>query len=135
MLLKTQTKPAKTTNANTAVNPYQGLQDIAEAQAYDKTEDEELMHDLHKVLKKHNAVSRFGVTLLHDHFEIDGDEMLIETHDPQSRTLTIKPYRNSELKEPDNLQETSWRFTEEGEAVAMQACLWDGQEHHPVFKI
>jgi hypothetical protein len=132
MLLETQTKPVKTTNNN----PYQDLQDIAEVKPYDQTQDAALMKDLHEVLKKHGAVSRFGVTLLHDHFDVNEDEVLVETHDPQTRTLTIKPYRNSELKEASqNLQETNWRFAEDGEVLAMQACFWDGQRHHPIFNI
>lgn len=118
--LEIQDNKIKTANAN----PYATLQDISEVQPYDSEADRALFEELHKVLRKHKAVDRFGLTLLHDHFKINSDEWMVETHDEQSRTLTIKPYRNEELQEPGlELQPTNWRFDEVGKAVAMQFCV------------
>src|SRR4051794_17592187 len=55
--------------------------------------DEACLADLYSVLERHGALDRFGLTLLHDHFEVDDAEILIETCDPESRTLSISVER------------------------------------------
>lgn len=122
------TKDVKETTTN---NPYAALQNIEGVKGYDPEKDKTLFQDLRKVLEAHDAVDRFGVTLLHNHFEIESDEQMIETHDEQTRTLTLKPYRSLELKEGEVLQETNWRFGagSDGEPVAFAFCIWVGGQH------
>ena len=125
--LEIQDNKTKTVNAN----PYATLQDISEVQPYDAQKDAKLFKALHEVLREYDAVDRFGLTLLHDHFEVGANEWMVETHDEQNRTLTIKPYRNEELQEAKvDLQETNWRFDKAGEVVAMQLCVKDLQGAH-----
>lgn len=122
---------ALTEKGQNGENPYSNLQDINEVKPFDPQADAALMHDIYRVLQKHNAVDRFGVNLLHDHFEVEDGEWMVETHDEQSRTLTIKPYRNEKLQEPNSiLQETNWRFDEKGKVVVMQVCVKDLQGRH-----
>lgn len=104
------------------VNPYKSLKDISEVRPFDPERDAQLFDDLRKVLEAHDAVDRFGVTLLHDHFPLADGEVLIETHNTKTRTLTIKPYRNPELKEGESLQETNWRF-QNGQIQALSQCI------------
>ncbi|WP_299460622.1 hypothetical protein [uncultured Microscilla sp.] len=117
----TENKEVKTTN-----NPYAALQDITEVRPYDAEKDKALFNDLRKVLEAHGAKDRFGVTLLHDHFEVNDGEQMIETHDPITRELTIKPYRTGSMKH--ELQATNWKF-DGGEVVALQFCVPTGQGH------
>jgi hypothetical protein len=45
------------------------------------------------VLKKHGKWDRLGVALLHKHFDIAGDEVLVEYSNKEERILTIKPIK------------------------------------------
>lgn len=111
MLLDEQTLTLETPVNN--INPYTALKDINVVEPF-SDEDRETMDMIREVLRKRNAIDRFGVTLLHDHFDVNDDEILLETCDPITRTLTIKPYRNEELKEADidedGYVQTNWRF-------------------------
>ena len=71
--------------------------------------DESCLGDIEAVLKKYGKLERFGVTLLHKHFQLQPDEVLVEACDPESRTLTIKPEKIPGLN-PDHYIETSWRL-------------------------
>lgn len=123
------------TQPTTSTNPYETLQDISEVRPLEKTgKDAAMMNELFQVLRKYDAVDRIGVNLLHDHFEVNDGEVMIETHDEETRTLTIKPYRNANLKESEiELQETNWRFDEGGSVVAMQVCIIDLNGIHVKF--
>lgn len=84
--------------------------------------DRECMDEVRAVLSKHGALSRFGLCLLHDHFPIAGDEILKETCDEASRTLTIKPVKRAALEKSGALF-TSWNL-ETGEPLL--GCIpWD----------
>ena len=112
-------------------NPYTSLKDINDVDTKLSTFDRETMRQLHQVLRERNQVDRFGMTLLHDHFEVNDGETMIETHNPVTREITIKPYRNVELKESEGLMDTSWRFDNTGEPIALFACTfdWDTLRH------
>lgn len=52
---------------------------------------------LREVLQAHGKLDRFGVNLLHKHFELTDDECLIETIDTEGRVLTVTPIARSAL--------------------------------------
>ncbi len=100
--------------------------------------DAALFAELKAVLERHGATARFGVTLLHTHFEIGADEVLVETCDAATRTLVTKPYpRELALARPTI--DTNWRFDVAGEVAqeCWQWCFWDNdaqahlKEHRP----
>jgi hypothetical protein len=74
--------------------------------------------ELRSVLERHNAQSRFGVTLLHQHFTTADDEILVESVDVNERTLTIQPVKMTQLVGTDTI-ETSWRLDSK---EVMQRC-------------
>ena len=77
--------------------------------------DAECLEDIRKVLIKHNSLSRFGVALLHSHFEICDDELLLETTDISKREHWVRPVKKSYLKEIGvDAQTTVVRFDEQG---------------------
>ena len=80
--------------------------------------DEECIAELRAVLKRHGRLHRFGISLLHTHFDMTDDEILLETCDDERRTLTIRPVKRSELEE-DDLIFTNWSLGQEAE---IQAC-------------
>ncbi|HAS39053.1 MAG TPA: hypothetical protein DCS93_01175 [Microscillaceae bacterium] len=126
MLLEENTLTLETP-VNT-VNPYTALKDIDVIDPFND-DDRETLALIREVLRKRNAIDRFGLTLLHDHFDVNDDEVLVETCDPATRTLTIKPYRNEELKEADieedGYVQTNWRFDENDpqNLFCVQVCL------------
>jgi hypothetical protein len=61
------------------------------------------------VLERHGAASRFGVMLLHRHFALTDEEVLLETCDVVSRTLTSRP-RTRDRFLGGTVVETSWRL-------------------------
>lgn len=50
-------------------------------------QDAEFVRDLVAVLARHGNLNRFGLCLLHDHFPLAADEVLVETNDSRARTL------------------------------------------------
>jgi hypothetical protein len=54
-------------------------------------DDLECLAEVREVLKKHGKRERFGVALLHKHFEMDDNELLLENSDEETRELSIKP--------------------------------------------
>lgn len=91
-------------------------------------EDIPVMQELYQVLKKHNYLKRFGVTLLHEHFLVNDDEVLVELTDIKTRTQIIKPFKKTD---PDIIDaiETSWRL-DTGLPVTSCKCIKrQGQEH------
>ncbi|MER6085285.1 hypothetical protein [Streptomyces sp. NPDC001833] len=70
-------------------------------------EDAEFVRDLAAVLAKHGNLNRFGLCLLHDHFPIAPDEVLVETNDSAARTL------RAHVEKADGTQHSKasqWRF-------------------------
>jgi hypothetical protein len=57
------------------------LKDIDEVRRIDDS-DSECLEAIRKVLEKHDCLDRFGVTLLHSHFDVAEDEMMLEPRRP-----------------------------------------------------
>lgn len=98
--------------------------------------DREVMEALREVLLKHNATDRFGITLIHSHFATDEDEMLLETNDSTTRTITIRPHKGHL---PDGTVETAWRFAKTRPGpIGMLGCrgewYWDHSTNPPTYR-
>lgn len=97
------------------------------------TPTKELIQDLAKVLEKHNALSRFGITLNEKVQNLKPGESFMEYTSVDNRTQLIKPVENSILQEISNI-ETSWTL-ETG--VPLMACNCstgrgeNGHQHYP----
>jgi hypothetical protein len=85
--------------------------------------DAQCLRDVRDVLAKHGALERFGLTLLHKHFHIADDEILLETTDVRDRTQIIRPVRKEDCVESQefSLMTTALRFVD-GEQVATAYC-------------
>ena len=59
-------------------------------------DDAACLREIRDVLARHGALDRFGVSLLHSHFGMAPDEMLMETTDESARVQTIRPISLSE---------------------------------------
>jgi hypothetical protein len=69
--------------------------------------DAACLEDIRLVLAKHGRLSRFGVTLLHSHFEMGDDEVLMETTDLDLREHRIRPMKVSDLEENGIVAQTT----------------------------
>lgn len=69
--------------------------------------DQQCLSEIAAVLRRHGLESRFGVALLHTHFEVGADEVLVESVDVAQRTLTTTPRPRSDSR---SAIETLWRF-------------------------
>jgi len=96
--------------------------------------DSTCLKEVAEVLERHAAIDRFGITLLHDHFDLRPGEVLVETCDPEQRVLTTAP--TTIPAEDDNwrLVETSWRFEPDASPtptlVCRVGCFVDLQDRH-----
>ncbi len=91
-------------------------------------DDSDLVADLHAVLKKHGVLSRFGITLLHTHFALDEDEVILEETDAVSRRQQMRPVKIASLAGAE-LTETSWSL-ETGMPVMRCTCQKDQGRHN-----
>lgn len=104
------------------------LPDISEVESL-TAEDSDCVSELIQVLRKHGRLNRFGLTLLHQHFDVAEDEMLLEESDPVTRTLLIQPVKKSELSGVQ-YKATSWRL-DSGKPLMGCACrAVDGNHNH-----
>ena len=93
--------------------------------------DRECFEAVRQTLVKHGCERRFGLTLLHQHFPVAADEIMLETNDPTDRTLLMRPVKASELAEV-KYRETQWRL--DGEKATMScACHTDSKGNHNHF--
>jgi hypothetical protein len=104
----------KTDKSNALLHP--PLPDIDEVEPLSE-KDGVCLKELKEVLKKHNSLSRFGITLLHQHFPVADDEVLVESCDEQTRTLTIRPVKKATVGDYQLIQ-TNWRL-DTGGALAL----------------
>lgn len=121
-------------NATLEVAPTQwaNLKDIHEVEPINDG-DLDCLAEIRKVLKMHGKQERFGVALLHKHFDMEADEILVDETDVEGRVLTIKPVKQTEA---GKTIETIWQLVD-GEERAMlgcrQYCGTDVQGNHNSF--
>ena len=87
------------------------LPDIENAEAFDQ-DDEACFAEIRSVLEKYKKQSKFGVTLLHKHFDISEGECLVEYTDVENRLLFTRVEQEDILARDENrtIVETTWRF-------------------------
>ncbi len=71
------------------------------------------------MLVKHKALHRFGMFLIHKHFEVADDEEMTECTEHADRRLTIVPKKKDQIDRSVTIP-TNWIFTETEEVAA--AC-------------
>jgi hypothetical protein len=86
-------------------------------------EDKAVIDRIREVLEENDALDRFGLTLLHTHFDLDDDEVLVEKVDSELRTITIRPEKKAELEEVADPVATSWRLRPKGGVEATLQCF------------
>jgi hypothetical protein len=106
------------------VNSFRHISEVSPVSA----DDGPLMKELGAVLKKYNALDRFGITLLHKHFNLEASEVLVEETDILTRTQTVKPVAEADIAGEPAI-ETAWCLNDIGQPIMSCKCLNRGGEH------
>jgi hypothetical protein len=105
------------------------LRDITDVRPFsqDDFSDVQCFSELRAVLKKYGFLDRFGVCLLHKHFDVFSDERLVERCDHSARTLEISAVKDVELRGNGRLIETSWSLAPSGfgREVSCETFCWE----------
>jgi hypothetical protein len=86
------------------------------------SEDLVALEEIRTVLARHNLLDRFGVMLLHKHFDLASGERLIERTDVEARRQTITVMTAEETGDAEVL-ETAWRFLPKGQRGPIMGCI------------
>jgi hypothetical protein len=91
--------------------------------------DAACLEEIRLVLTKYGNLDRFGIALLHSHFQVAEDEMMLETTDVEQREHRVRPVKKSQLEQAGlEPQTTILRFDERG-ASQYCACMRDKDGH------
>jgi hypothetical protein len=103
------------------------LQDLRDVAPLDDA-DVACMHELRDVLARHGRLGRFALHLVHRHFELTENEVLVEYSDPAVREqrLRVEPRAGASLR---NAIPTTWMFDAERPLVACVCASSDGKGH------
>lgn len=97
--------------------------------------DAALLDEVRDVLRRHGKLDRFGVCLLHKHFEVGDDEVAIEYTDLENRISQVVVERRDD-KDKDAIQ-TMWRFQQSGVSMGtlcIARCGKSGMTHSRVHE-
>jgi hypothetical protein len=94
--------------------------------------DHACIEEIREVLLRRGCLQRFGLMLLHRHFPLSDDEILVESVDVQNRVITQIPRKTALV---GTGIETAWRFdmfkeTQRCETLCEVACDYDGVAYH-----
>jgi hypothetical protein len=90
--------------------------------------DDPLFKELAEVLKKYEAEDRFGITLLHKHFELQLDETLVEYTNEENRIQKIVVEKIAAVDQSQTI-ETSWSL-KDGQILMRCQCIKQGDNHN-----
>jgi hypothetical protein len=82
-------------------------------------EDVECMYEVRSVLMKHNKIDRFALHLIHKHFDLNDDEVLVEYNEPSVREQFFRVEKRSE-EILENSIPTTWTLEN---IVPMARCV------------
>ena len=107
---------------------WSAVEDIAHVAPISENDDA-CFKEIQAVLKKHGNLERFGVTLIHKHFDIADDEIMLETTDIEKREHWVRPVKLSAIEKAGaDVQTTVITFDESGYRQGC-SCLMVGGGH------
>jgi hypothetical protein len=116
--------------SHVALNPLQWstLEHIDDVRPIDDS-DAACLEEIRLVLAKYGNMGRFGIALLHRHFKLSDDELMLETTDVEQREHWVRPIRKSHLAQAGlQPQSTILRFDESGHSQYC-GCYVDNHGH------
>ena len=98
---------------------WSSLEDVDDVKPVDD-QDYVVLEEIRQVLAKHGSTERFGICLLHRHFDVAPGEVAVEYTDTAKRISTVRV--EPQGPEGDYLQ-TMWRFGSDPEGVTVRVCV------------
>ena len=92
---------------------FKGLQDIHKVEEFSKVKDWEFFQDVSHLLFKHGKIEKFVITLLHTHFSISKNEIIVESADKENTKINIEVKRKNRKSYYPNI----WRFIDTGTEI------------------
>lgn len=116
---------------NVKQDQYNALNDISEMTDPLTENDYKAFQEIQGVLKKYGVTKKFGINLLHRHFDLhSNDERLVEFTDKENRELTTKVINKDYLNQR-KITPTQWMFTEDGEKIVCACnCFYTDEWGH-----
>ena len=107
-----------------AVNALADIHDVAPG---DLERERPAFDEMREVLKKYGLQEKYGVALLHKHFNLAADEQMVEYTDFENRTLISKPVKLGEIPSEARLMETVWKLDDNltRAGVCVVVCFYD----------
>lgn len=95
--------------------------------------EQELFNEIFHLMntKFTDLKEKFGIWRIHNHFDINEDEVFHETSDPVTRESTLRIIKRKDL--PQNAFASSWQLTDKG-AVAALWCCDDAPVQKPILR-
>lgn len=96
--------------------------------------DDACLSDVRDVLARHGMLDRFGVFLLHSHFPMKANEVLLERSNPESRQLMLEVVPTSAVG--NSSIQTQFRLLPAGSAALTwcnSVCGNDAQGNHQKY--
>jgi len=84
-------------------------------------DDYKVLKEIREVLQRHKRTERFGVCLLHKHFEVASDEIAVEYTDEEQRISRVVVENAADNTAQPHIQ-TMWKFSD-GTIYAGQICI------------
>jgi len=110
------------TRLNVQALQWSRLDNIDDVRPIDES-DAPCLNEIRGVLAKHGCLDRFGVSLLHSHFDLAADEMLLETTDVSKREHWVRPVKKAALAKMNlDAQTTVLCFDSDGYSQACGCC-------------
>jgi hypothetical protein len=98
---------------------WSSLVDVDDVKPVDD-QDYMVLDEIRQVLAKHGSTERFGICLLHRHFDVAPSEIAVEYTDTANRISTVRV----EPHGPEgNYLQTMWRFGLSRESVPVIFCV------------
>ena len=70
-----------------------------------------------------NPHRRIGLALIHSHFDLLPDEVMVETVDHEARVCTMRPMKRDAISSDGELIPTIWQVGQDGaELIPVQYC-------------
>ena len=109
--------------SRTDIAQWNHLSDIHDVKPLDD-QDRACLAELRDVLERFGCLDRFGVNLLHKHFEMAADEILVEQVDEDARKLLTKPVKAALVAaEMASAIETQWHWQRGTDGALAQVCV------------
>jgi hypothetical protein len=87
-------------------------------------QDQACLEAIREVLAKHECLERFGINLLHKHFEMAEDEILVEDVDEKTRTLVTRPVSIATMAaDLETGIATQWHWQRNRDGAYEQICV------------